>query len=273
MSTLTSPSASLFAAANPQGRFAQDGFVLHPEPVLSPDLIARAIQGMDALHAGEYETGRPPQPSIWNPGDSLDKLIKIEMPQLANRAIWDVVSHAGIGELAARITGAKFVQVWWVQHLVKPSTLPGATATANIGWHQDRNYWQVWEEGSELFTAWIALTDVTEEAGAMRFLRGSHRWGLQTSDFYGQDHDLQRETIQIPTGQRWEDVPAVLRPGGVSFHHHLTYHASGPNHSGAPRRSFALHMRTERSAPVDGLRKGLTQFIDAETKCPVVYRA
>lgn len=267
MSTLVPP------LPDPRVQFQQDGFALHPEPILSTDLVERAVRGMDALHAGQYETGTPPQPSYWNPGDPPDKLIKIEMPQFANRAIWDVVSHSGIGELAAQITGAKFVQVWWVQHLVKPATLAGITAPTNIGWHQDRSYWQVWEEGSELFTAWVALTDVTEEAGAMRFLRGSHQWGLQASDFYGQDHDQQRGAIQVPPGKQWEEVPAVLKPGGVSFHHHLTYHASGPNHSGAPRRSFALHMRTERSAPVDELRKGLTQFIDDETKCPVVYRA
>ena len=66
--------------------------------------------------------------------------------------------------------------------------------------------------------------------------------------------------------------PALLRPGGVSFHHCLTYHGSGPNLSGRPRRSFALHMRTQHSAPVDGVRKGLAQFIDDPAYCPTIYR-
>ena len=42
--------------------------------------------------------------------------------------------------------------------------LIGQTINTNIGWHQDRTYWQEWDDGSELFTAWIALSDVTAEA-------------------------------------------------------------------------------------------------------------
>ena len=75
----------------------------------------------------------------------------------------------------------------------------------------------------------------------------------------------------MPEGERWEEVPALLPPGGVSFHHNLPYHGSSPNRTTAPRRSFAIHLRTERSAPVDGARRGLTQFIDDPSYCPVIY--
>jgi ectoine hydroxylase-related dioxygenase (phytanoyl-CoA dioxygenase family) len=193
------------------------------------------------------------------------------MPQVANRAIMEVVSHAALGALAAELTGAEWVQVWWVQLLYKPPTRPGG-GSANVGWHQDRHYWQIWEDGSELFTAWMALSDVTVESGPMRFVRGSHRWGLQGSDFYGQDHEAQQREIRVPEGEHWEEVPALLPPGGVSFHHNLTYHGSGPNRTAEPRRSFAIHLRTERSAPVGGTRKGLTQFIDDPSYCPVIFR-
>jgi ectoine hydroxylase-related dioxygenase (phytanoyl-CoA dioxygenase family) len=251
-------------------RYEADGFLLHPEPVIPAPLVCRASDGMDALRRGKYETGVPPQPSFWNPGDDPNKLCKIEMPQLANRAIMEMICHPALGALAAEVTGARWVQVWWVQLLLKPPAGPDGGST-NIGWHQDRHYWQVWEEGSELFTAWVALSDVTAEAGPMRFVRGSHRWGLQASDFYGQDHDRQREAIRVPDGQAWEEVPALLPPGGVSFHHNLTYHGSSPNRTPQPRRSFAIHMRTERSRPVDDARKGLTQFIGDPAYCPVIF--
>jgi hypothetical protein len=78
------------------------------------------------------------------------------MPQVANRAIRELISHPALGALAAEVTGARRVQVWWVQLLYKPPTTGGQGGTS-IGWHQDRHYWQVWEEGSELFTAWVAL--------------------------------------------------------------------------------------------------------------------
>lgn len=255
-------------------QYEADGFYIYPKPLISEHLIQRAIQGMDALRAGEYETGVPPQPSYWKPGDSPQKLCKIEMPQVANHAIMELVSHPAIGKLAAALTGAQMVQVWWVQLLVKPPADPDGLVHTNIGWHQDRQYWKVWEEGSELFTAWVALSDVTADSGPMRFVRRSHKWGcLNQGDFYGQNHDVQRAAIQVPDGGTWEEVSVILPPGGVSFHHNLTFHGSGPNLSGAPRRSFAIHLRTEKSRPVDGVRKGLTAFIDNPAYCPVIYQS
>jgi ectoine hydroxylase-related dioxygenase (phytanoyl-CoA dioxygenase family) len=159
-----------------------------------------------------------------------------------------------------------------VQLLQKPSATGDPQHKTNIGWHQDRYYWQVWEEGSELFTAWVALTDVREDCGPMRFLRGSHRWGfVGQSDFYAQDIADQQKTLPLPGGAAVEEVAAILPAGGVSFHDCLTFHGSGPNVSGRPRRSFALHMRTQNSRPVDGKRVGLAQYIDDPTLCPVLY--
>ena len=185
---------------NPPARFAADGFYVHTAPPLPRDLIDRAVVGMDEVRAGRYDTGVAPEGSYWKPGDDPQKLGKIEMPQIANGAIWELLTHPALGELAGQITGAAWVQIWWVQLLYKPPTPPGGTLSTNVGWHQDRHYWQVWEEGSELFTAWVALSDVTADAGPMRFLRGSHRWGLQASDFYCQDHHAQRTAIRVPEG-------------------------------------------------------------------------
>ena len=87
----------------------------------------------------------------------------------------------------------------------------------------------------------------------------------------GRNHEAQRKEIEVPDGESWDEVSAILSPGGISFHDNLTYHGSGPNLSGAPRRSFAVHLRTEKSRPVDNLRTGLTAFIDTPTHCPVIY--
>ena len=252
--------------------YVEDGFVVCPEPLIPRDLVARAVAGMDAVRAGEYDTGRPPRPSRWNPGDDPNVLCKIEKPQIASRAIMELVSHPALGKKAAEISGADAVQVWWVQLLYKPPSLQGQQAGTNIGWHQDYNYWGAWEEDSELFTAWVALSDVTPETGPMNFVVGSHRWGLSTeSDFQSQEYETLRETIQNAHEQEWREVPAILPPGSASFHHKLTFHGSGPNHSGQPRRSFAVHMRTEKSRPKDDLRQGLTAFIDDPNFCPIIF--
>ena len=67
------------------------------------------------------------------------------MRQQANRAIRELVGHEALGEWAAKITGAEWVQVWWVQLLYKPSSDENAS-NVHVGWHQDRHYWGAWEE-------------------------------------------------------------------------------------------------------------------------------
>jgi hypothetical protein len=263
---------SALALENARAAYEADGFFMIPQSIFPEELIARAIAGMDAIRRGEYDTGRPPQPSPWNPGDDPNALCKIEQPQFASRAVFELVGHPALGEAAAAITGATMVQAWWVQLLYKPPAAPDSQKKTNVGWHQDRYYWNIWEEGSELFTAWVALSDVTEESGPMRFVRGSHRWGFRNQgDFFEQDLDGQLRAIEVPEGERWEEAAAILPPGGVSFHHCLTFHGSGPNHSAGPRRSFAIHLRTQNSRPVGDRREGLAQFIDDPTLCPILY--
>ncbi len=255
-----------------QERYQNDGFYVCPLPLIPQDVVERAVAGMDAVRAGEYDTGIPPRPSRWNPGDDPNALCKIEMPQIASRAIMELVTHPALGAKAAEITGASAVQVWWVQLLYKPPTVAGQTQRTNIGWHQDYHYWGIWEEDSELFTAWVALSDVIEICGPMNFVVGSHRWGLSAEgDFASQEYDALRDSIQSAHGQEWREAPAILSPGSASFHQKLTFHGSGRNLSSQPRRSFAVHMRTEKSRPNGNVRQGLTAFIDDPTYCPVVF--
>ena len=254
-------------------QYQRDGFCVTPDPVLPSDIVDAAIQGMDNVRAGEYDTGQPPENSRWNPGDDPNTLCKIEMPQIASHAIMDLVSHPSLGQLAAEVTGANMVQVWWVQLLYKPVGEPIGERVTNIGWHQDRHYWRAWEEGSNLFTAWVALSDITPDAGPMRFVPGSHKWGLLEIDagFQQQDLDTLKAGISVPDNETWSEVPILIPPGALSLHDCFTLHGSGPNRSSGPRRSFAIHMRTEKSRPVDDKRQGLTRHIDDLSKCPVIY--
>ncbi len=252
--------------------YARAGYSVQREPLLSAAKVQAASAGMDALRCGQYDTGRAPMPSPWNPGDDEGILCKIEMPQMANRAIADLVADEVLGQWAAQVAGAQWVQVWWVQLLYKPPSLADA-AQVNVGWHQDRTYWGAWEAGSELFTAWVALSDVGDESGPMRFVPGSHRWGLLSGgDFFGQDLQQQRAAIALPEGSKWREESALMAAGGASLHDCLTLHGSGANTSSMPRRSFAIHMRTDRSRPRNGCREGLTQFIDDLSLCPVIYQ-
>ena len=113
-------------------QFDTDGFCL-AESVIPPEDVQSVIPRMDALIAGDYETGVPPH-SGFRPGDPTDRLIKIDQPHLSDHMVRSFVSHPEIGRCAAEATGAGWVQPWAVQLLVKPS---GSGSGGHIGFHQD----------------------------------------------------------------------------------------------------------------------------------------
>ena len=249
--------------------YERDGFYIHAESILSPNVLGRAARGLEQVREGVYDTGEEPAGRGWNPGDEPHRLCKIEQPQIADSALREALCSPLLGQLAAAVTGAKMVQVWWVQGLYKPG-VADATSTGNVGWHQDNSYWRDWEEGSELFTAWLALSDVTPDAGPMVFVPGSHRWGLlEGGNFFSQSQEALRAAINIPPGQAWREVADVLPPGGVSFHHRVLFHGSHQNTSTNPRMSLAIHLRTENSQIRPD--SGFTRYLNRPEICPIIF--
>lgn len=258
-------------AAEAAALYERDGFYRYTAPVLSPELLERAAHGLDAVRDGNYETGQAPEGRGWNPGDDARALVKLEQPQLSSLALREAIASSTLGEVAAAATGAQKVQVWWVQGLIKPGTGPDGGASTKVGWHQDQFYWDAWEEGSELFTAWLALSDVSPQDGPMVFVPGSHKWGLLAGgDFFGQDQDALKQAIAIPEGEQWREELDVLPCGGVSFHHRLLFHGSHQNISHSPRRSLAIHLRTENSRPRSGT--WVEKYLSDPNICPILFQ-
>ena len=240
--------------------YARDGFYLTP-PIIEPELIRRVSDELDEQASAEPFRSLPPT-----------TLRKMDTAQVSFPAIHELCSHPAIGRMAAALTGASMIQTFVTQQLIKP---PGGLETANVGWHQDYQYWQSVVNG-ELMTAWVAISDVTEESGPMRFVVGSHKWGLlNAGDFFSGNLDALRTRIQAAhPGSTWQEASAVLKPGAVSFHHRLTIHGSGANRTTRPRKSVAIHLRTEKSALANGVKYGdvgwLKEFKD-DRACPVMF--
>jgi hypothetical protein len=238
--------------------FAEKGFFLSPGNLFDDDVLAAAVAGHVAATAAVDQK---------NGGGGGGALVKVENPQHTVPAIRELLSGQNarrLGELVGALTGAEWVQIWHVQLLGKPSTSCGPTdagcdavtpATANVGYHQDRHYHaSTFCDDSEILTAWIALSDVSDVDGPMTFVDGSHRWGLlrtNGNDFFGHNLPAQKAALlaAAPRGVCWRETQAQLRPGGVSIHDDFTIHGSGPNShtEGRLRRSLACHLRTNRS--------------------------
>ena len=251
-------------------QFERDGYVICP-PLFTADFVHRVNEHIDLLLAGKAETGIAPM--TYNPErNRVDPtaLVKMDQTHLSDRTVYELVTHPALGRWAAAVTGAQKIWVWATQLLVKP---PGGKDSGNVGWHQDWHYWAPWfKPESEIFTAWVAMTDVKEDCGPMLFAHGSNRWGsLGQGHFFDSDIDAQKRAMALPPGESWREVPAVMPPGAMSFHHRYTFHGSGPNRSGHARRSFAIHLRTEKSWGRTDSEDYYPKILDNEHDCPLIF--
>jgi hypothetical protein len=252
-----------------QALFESEGYCFAPR-LIDDGTLAEANAICDRIIAGEYATGVQPHAVSWKPGDDPSMLVKIDQPQRADHRLSDVLVASGIGSFAAALFGAEQVQVWAVQLLHKPPKTASGSLAA-VGWHQDDDYWHDWWDG-EVFTCWLALSDVRAESGPMNFVPGSHRWGfLQSGNFFSPFLDDVRSGMPVPDGEEWREVPAILGPGQASFHHRRTVHGSGVNTSDSPRRSLAVHLRTEKSTPRNLAPDGYTDDLADPRICPTLY--
>jgi ectoine hydroxylase-related dioxygenase (phytanoyl-CoA dioxygenase family) len=246
----------------------RDGFYLADELVVSATILEKAVDGMDAVRDGEYDTGVPPTE---HPGYDPGKLCKINNAHRSDSGLRALVTDGALARMVASITGSEMLQVWASQLLIKP---PGSSSGGHIGWHQDRQYWGYWQGEEGLFTMWIALSEVAENSGPMQFVRGSHRWGfLNEGDFFSDDNEMLKDKIQSASGEAWDEVGALLPPGGLSIHNCLVYHGSGPNTSNSSRCSVAVHLRNEKATPVPGKDNYYVSHLDNPLYCPLIYAA
>ncbi len=251
--------------------YGDNGFYIFNQPVVDNKKIEIARLGIDMIRDGKYDTGNPPEKSPWNPGDDQNILCKIEQPQIASNGIKKLIHSSEIGKLAAQTLNAKMIQVWWVQLLYKPPADTNISANTKVGWHQDWTYWKNdWEAGSELATVWIALSNVNEASGPMKFINGSHQWGeISGGDFFSQSNS--KEDFKLSGDKHWQESLGIMEPGEMSIHHKLVLHGSSFNISKEPRCSLAIHIRTEKSNLINRKRAGLGKYINNSEINPIIF--
>lgn len=128
--------------------------------------------------------------------------------------------------------------VWSVELFIKE---PGSTKT--VSWHQDITYWGMGETDDEV-TAWVALSDVTVEAGCMRFIPGSHKGRIVEHQDTFDENNLLSRGQSIAGVDEAMAVAGPLRSGEMSLHHGRCFHASGANNSSDRRIGLAIRYVT-----------------------------
>ncbi|HET6575073.1 MAG TPA: phytanoyl-CoA dioxygenase family protein [Fimbriiglobus sp.] len=107
--------------------------------------------------------------------------------------------------------------------------------------HQDNYYFNL--VPPNVATIWLALDEVDEENGCLRYVRGSHRLGVRP---HGRSNVLgfSQGISDCGDADREREVAVHLRPGDAVAHHGNTIHRADPNRSAARhRRAFAVVYR------------------------------
>jgi len=142
-------------------------------------------------------------------------------------------------QLAAEFMQADVIRFFYDQLLVKEPQTAEHTPL-----HQDLPYWPL--RGEQIISIWVGFDPVTEEAGAVQYIKGSHKWDKfyapatfgKTSNFADIYKEAGLEEMPDPDqligdGEmlHWD-----LEPGDVVVHHPLTLHYAKGNLSASGRR-------------------------------------
>ena len=206
-----------------------------------------------------------------------------------NKTIKNFALQSPLGYVASRLFGSSKVNFYDDQLLTKE---PGAKEYT--AFHTDEPYYHL--KGEQVCGIWISPDVVTEDAGAMQYVRGSHKWPSvfkpnafvtrQTLSALGlAEEDGEQNELPDIEGNRddYDIVTHPSEPGDVIVHHSRLIHGSGPNYTtDHPRRAASLRYTGDdvtyffhRSAPPQPhhqhkLRDG--DVIDCD-QFPVVWKA
>ena len=137
-----------------------------------------------------------------------------------------------LGEMAACLLDAEAVRIWHDQALYKES---GGRVTDP---HQDRPFWPI--RPAQQVTAWIAFEGSRRGQGAMAYVPGSHRVGLERfvdiSHVFEAPYEILADSKIADIEAQWVEV----EPGSVVFHHSLTVHFAEANHGRDTRRVYCI---------------------------------
>ncbi len=208
--------------------FERDGFLIVEEGLVSESALELLRERYLRLFDGEYETGIRPDEVNWVPGrDPEDRTRQLCNAWKSDSVVAAQVLSGKTARLAAQLMGYRGVRILQDNVLWKP---PGTKA---IGFHQDSSYAD-YLVPSEMVTCWLALHDTEASAGPLEFVRGSNHWPKsppERTQFHAPDDWLAGPRAAAPEGEQVETVPVVVKAGGGSFHHGLTWHGSAPNES------------------------------------------
>lgn len=162
-----------------------------------------------------------------------------------SEALFDLITHPKVLDVLETLIGSniQFNGDFWVR-----PKLPNEKLTT-LPWHQDSAYMPDTENDIHL-TVWLPLVDVKPENGALQFLPGSHKSGLQTY------HRVPGEAFAVPvlppTSSDSEIDTLEMQKGDLLVFNNLVFHRSLVNQSNTIRWSTDFRF-SPTGTPLNGL--------------------
>lgn len=230
--------------------FAREGYA-----VVRAALADERVAALRAAAVAELEARRPPfelEAEVDYPGapdapdapggDTIRRLLQAwgRQPEFRNWA-----GEKRLIKTLAGLLGTTQVHLPLAHHNCVMTKAP--RFSSDTGWHQDIRYWRF--ETPELVTAWLALSDETRGAGALRVIPGSHRMVLDSGRF-----DAARFfRADLPANQELLDgeVQLELAPGDLLLFHAGLLHAATRNHTERTKLAlvYTYHGDDNRALP------------------------
>lgn len=208
-----------------QRQFRTDGYAAVPAFLSAKDSAA-CLREVDRFIV-EVVPGLPPDQVFYE--DKNDPTTLKQLQRMHEHDPWfNAFFNGAPRQLAEELLGTQ-VKGQNLQFFNKP---PGAGKPTPP--HQDGFYFKL--KPPEALTMWMALDDVDEENGCVRYVRGSHLQGMRPHGLTGTLGFSQGITDYGTAADAAGEVPMRAAPGDLLAHHAMTIHRADGNASATRTR-------------------------------------
>lgn len=247
---LTAEEEALLPTDEEVAFYAEHGWYLSRKLFTDAE-IDELVAASDRYYEGERDRllpVRPPKLAYWEPSKGPVQRHN-DYVHYEHDVLGRILRKPLLGAVAARLAQADEIRVFQATMIYKP---PISGEPSNIvPWHFDKHYWSS-SSSERMLTAFVPFHDCGPDMGTITMVDGSHRWEEIGADdtvvrhFADRDRDQLEEMLAENAAHNNAEIrkiPMVIPRGHVSFHHCRTYHGSGANVSGRPRRAVSLHLQ------------------------------
>ena len=209
--------------------FQEHGWV-YLTHLVSSDFVSQVLQELQSMMGIMAEFGKKQASEHFaNMWRTLDE------PSHQNKFLWDFVTSPRIGLVTSRMLRDVSVRFFRDEVYVKMPTSIGEGK--RTPWHQDFPFSS--RDRSQQVSIWLALNDIPPERGTLRYLSGSHRFGVLGRALDSCENDLVAQYPKLLSDCEISP-PIHIHPGDALVHHGLVVHSASQNVTNEPRWAYAF---------------------------------